>query len=113
MSSSSEDEGLDDLEFEGASDAENEIDEDILDALEEDLAAEASEAEEVQFVHWLKAIVCRLMPRVCWPRRIQTQTTPMRGQMMMTMGTTTTSLVPHFYQSQLLFLLSHSPPTHP
>jgi transcriptional activator SPT8 len=40
----SEEEALDDLEFEGSSD-ENAIDEDILDALEEDLAAEeASEA---------------------------------------------------------------------
>lgn len=51
MSSSSEDEGLEDLDFEGDSDAENEIDENILDALEEDLAAEASEADEVCFGH--------------------------------------------------------------
>ena len=47
MSSDSEDEALDDLEFEEASEAENEIDEDILGALEEDLAAEVSEVEEV------------------------------------------------------------------
>lgn len=40
----SEEEALDDLEFDGSSD-DNDIDEDILDALEEDLAAEeASEA---------------------------------------------------------------------
>lgn len=50
MSSDSEDEALDDLEFEEASEAENEIDEDILGALEEDLAAEVSEVEEVCLV---------------------------------------------------------------
>ncbi|KAI0683697.1 WD40-repeat-containing domain protein [Cytidiella melzeri] len=47
MSSDSEDEALDDLGFdEEASELEPEIDENILGALEEDLAAEASEAHE-------------------------------------------------------------------
>lgn len=42
----SEEEALDDLEFNGSSDEEeNEIDEDILDALEEDLAAEEAASE--------------------------------------------------------------------
>lgn len=42
----SEEEALDDLEFNGSSDDEdNEIDEDILDALEEDLAAEEAASD--------------------------------------------------------------------
>lgn len=49
MSSSSEEEGLDDLEFDGDSDASNDTDMGILDALEEDLAAEACEVDEVRF----------------------------------------------------------------
>lgn len=52
MSSDSEDE---DIAFdEDGSDQDNEIDEDILGALEEDLAAEASEADEVG---WLGLMV--------------------------------------------------------
>lgn len=47
MSSESEDDAIDDLEFEEASEPEHEIDEDILGALEEDLQAEASEVDEV------------------------------------------------------------------
>ena len=47
MSSSSDDEGLDDLEFEGTTEPDDDIDDEILGALEEDLAAEAEEAEEV------------------------------------------------------------------
>ena len=67
MSSSSEDEGLDDLDFDGASEAEHEIDEDILGALEEHLAADASEVDEVtatqgctseSYVHGLTGFSC-------------------------------------------------------
>ena len=47
MSSSSDEEALDDLEFEGNTEPDDEIEDDILGALEEDLAAEAEEAEEV------------------------------------------------------------------
>lgn len=42
----SEEEALEGLEFEDGSDDENEIDEDILDALEGDLAAEEAASEE-------------------------------------------------------------------
>lgn len=45
----SEEEALEDLEFEGSSDGDDGIDEDILDALEEDLAAAAAaEASEME-----------------------------------------------------------------
>lgn len=43
----SEDEALENLEFEYNSDAEDEIDESILDAIEGDLAAEEAASEEV------------------------------------------------------------------
>ncbi len=45
----SEDEALESLEFEYNSDAEDEIDESILDAIEGDLAAEEAASEEVCF----------------------------------------------------------------
>lgn len=61
MSSSSEDEGLDDLEFDGESDGDNDIDENILDALEEDLAAEVSDADEVWLSYWFISCILRLM----------------------------------------------------
>lgn len=44
--SDSEEEGLDDLEFDRTTEADEDIDEDILDALEGDLAAAAEEATE-------------------------------------------------------------------
>lgn len=54
VSSDSDDDVYDDLDFDGASEDDNNIDEDILDALEEDLAAaaaaEATEGEDVRRV---------------------------------------------------------------
>ena len=52
VNSDSDDDVYDDLEFDGASDGDDNIDEDILGALEEDLAAaaaaEATEGDEVR-----------------------------------------------------------------
>ncbi len=52
VSSDSDDDAYDDLDFDGASEDNDNIDEDILDALEEDLAAaaaaEATDGEEVR-----------------------------------------------------------------
>ena len=71
MSSDSEEDALDDLVFdEDGSDQENEIDEDILGALEEDLANEASEADDVSVqlcwdslltISWFKCCYVRVL----------------------------------------------------
>ncbi len=47
MASDSEDEALEDLQYDDASDASEGIDEEILDALEGTLAAEESDADDV------------------------------------------------------------------